>query len=608
MYRYVVFSWDAKEPKKTAAAQHLTRLLLSASSDWQRVIDRPGLRIFDAPHPGGARHAYVLPSDAGVVLGRLFKNDIESTDAPPEPVLDDAESRRLIESKGRHLVENYWGHYVAILQPPASAHCHVLRDPTGGLPCYMTQSAGVGIVLSDIEDCVHLSLVPFSIDWDHVTAFFQHVRLVTHTTGFKEVTMLYAGECVALAGDTVKERSFYWDPVDVCTRNTIEDPDQARSALGATVKHCINAWASNYDSIVHELSGGLDSSIIAACLASNSVLSRLLCFHYYTEMSEGDERSYARAVAHKVRSELVERRIPVSEKPLKELLSSTRYATPAMQEFDSPVDRAMQGLVKERRAGAVFTGRGGDNLFQERRTLFIAAEFAHRHGVRPRLFEIVQDTSKLTYRSAWAVLGCVINRGLLKRRYDAYKDYAEARPMLSDDARAALNPASYRHPWVTDAPVLPVSKLLHILSVVDCQTFNQMPCSYAEQIHPLISQPIIECCLQIPTYVLTHGGVPRKLIREAFETDVPKAVLRRQVKGFTTSYYSRLFSENAAFLREFLLDGLLVREGVLDRSALERLLSDRELIVGREIASIMCSVAAEKWLSNWGDVRQRTAA
>ena len=72
MYRYIAFSWNAKDPARTAAAQRLTRLLLSTAADWQSVLDVPGLRVFHAPHAGGACHAYVLKRDGGVVLGQLL--------------------------------------------------------------------------------------------------------------------------------------------------------------------------------------------------------------------------------------------------------------------------------------------------------------------------------------------------------------------------------------------------------------------------------------------------------------------------------------------------------------------------------------------------------
>ena len=607
MYRFVAFSWNSTDLARTAAARRLGRLLLSTSPNWQSVFDTPGLRVFHAPQAGGACHAYLLKRNAGVVLGKLFGGDPDEDRIPCDPAFDDKESNLLVQSQGRRLVERYWGHYVAFLRAADGERRFILRDPTGGLPCFLIKAAGVDVILSDMEDCVGLKLTPFSVDWDHLTAFFVHSRLITRSTGFKEVTQLYAGECAAIADDGQLTRSFYWNPVDVYEADTIEEPAVARAALRGIIRHCVNAWASCYDSIVHELSGGLDSSIVAACLAKASARTNVLCFHYFTEMSEGDERAYARAAAHGAGCELIESEARVSETTLESQLDPSRLATPAVLGFLPASELLKQRLVSERHAGAIFTGQGGDHLFQQEKNKHIAAEYAHRHGLQPQLFGVVADTSRLTSQSIWAIFSAAVSYGLLRRSFDPHTIF-RAPSILTEDARASVSTHAYTHPWVENASRLPASKISQVLDVVDCQPFYLRPCPNAEQIHPLISQPIIERCLQIPTYLLAHRGRTRGLVREAFEADVPTEIINRQSKGGTSSYFNRLLVANAPFLRESLLDGVLVRQGVLDRRELEKQLSERELILGNELHSILNAARAEKWLSTWADVRQRTAA
>jgi asparagine synthase (glutamine-hydrolysing) len=114
--------------------------------------------------------------------------------------------------------------------------------------------------------------------------------------------------------------------------------------------------------------------------------------------------------------------------------------------------------------------------------------------------------------------------------------------------------------------------------------------------------------LQIPTYVLAHRGKARGLFREAFAADVPAKIIHRYSKGGATSYVNRLLVENAQFLRELLLDGVLVREGILNRRVLEKELTEQKLVRGTELLPILNAVRTESWLRNWADVRQRTAA
>ncbi len=611
MYRYAALSWNSKDPTTTSAAQRLARLLLSSAADWKSALDAPGLRVFHAPQPDGARHAYVLKRGAGVVLGKLFGDALHENQNPSDPNFDDKESNLIVKSRGRRLVERYWGHYVAFLREPHGHRCLVLRDPTGGLPCFMMKAGEIDVILSDVEDCVRLNLGPFSPDWDHLTAFFQYsTELITRTTGLKEVSQLYAGEIAAITDNGDVNRAFYWNPVDVAEADTIEDPDKARAALGSVIRQCVNAWGSSYDNIVLELSGGLDSSIVAACLGHGSAHTNVIGFNFVIEGTDGDERAYARAAADGAGCELIEASCRVSETTLERQLDPARVVSPGVLGFIPESELLKQRLVRERRAGAVFTGQGGDHLFQSERTKLIAAEYAHRHGLRPQLFSVVADTSRLTKQSFWAVFGAAIRYGLFRRSFDPYAVFFDKPPpsILSDNAVASLDSKYCVHPWVEDACRLPANKVQQVFAVVDCQAFYVRPYRYAELIHPLISQPIIEHCLQIPSYVLAHRGKSRGLVREAFATDVPSKIIHRYSKGGSTTYFNRMMFGNLQYLHELLLDGILVREGLLNRNALEKELSEQQFVRGIELLPIVNAVRAEKWLRNWADVEQRSAA
>ncbi len=604
MYRFVALSWNSKDPAKTAEARRLTRCLRSSAREWQQVLTLPGLRVFHVRETGGARRAYILKRDAGVILGKLFSDDDTST----APTFDETESKLIVDSRGRRVTERYWGHYVAFLQMPHNGQRLVLRDPTGGLPCFMAKAAGVDLVFSNIEDGVQLGRKTFSVDWDHLTAFFRYSELNTRTTGSSDVTQLYAGECATITQSGALSRSFYWTPAEICKADPIENPDEARAALREVIQRCVRAWASSYGSIVQELSGGLDSSIVTACVNNAKSDADVLCFHFYTETIQGDERAYARAAARAAGYKLIESLSPVSECSLESLLDLSRVASPAVLGFLPPSELLRQRLVSERPAGAVFTGQGGDHLFQQESSPLIAADYAFRHGLRPGLLRAAADTSLMTKSSIWSVLSTAAIYGLLRRSSDPYSDYDKAPSILSADLRNEVNRDSYSHPWVEAADDLAPGKKLQIFNVVGCQTYYLRPCSYAELIHPLISQPIIECCLSIPSYVLTCGGRSRGLVRDAFAQDVPAEIIRRYSKGSTSSYFNRILARNAAFLRSFLLNGALVKNGVLDKHELERQLSDQELLRGDNVSSVLDAVRAEAWLSAWSGARKRVAA
>ncbi|MBE0547905.1 MAG: hypothetical protein IH627_09685 [Rubrivivax sp.] len=125
-----------------------------------------------------------------------------------------------------------------------------------------------------------------------------------------------------------------------------------------------------------------------------------------------------------------------------------------------------------------------------------------------------------------------------------------------------------------------------------------------ELVNPLLSQPLIELVLRIPTYVLTLGGRGRGLARRAFAQDLPPEIVSRRSKGGLQEQITTILARNLAFARQVLLDGELVRRGLIDRSRLERALSGGPGAVGRA-GEIHMYIGVEAWLQRWSASRRQ---
>lgn len=215
--------------------------------------------------------------------------------------------------------------------------------------------------------------------------------------------------------------------------------------------------------------------------------------------------------------------------------------------------------------------------------------------------------ARLTTKPISAVLASTIRYGLLRRSFDPYANF-RPHAFLSNGVDCDADQHEVVHPWVLDAGHLPQAKLEQILDLVDCLHFYTRRLDYADIVHPLISQPLIECCLRIPTYVLTSGGTDRALARKAFADALPPEIARRLTKGGTTGYHHNVLLQNLAFVREYLLEGLLVHEGVLDKRLIEAALSEAEIIRGEHRTSVYAALAAEAWLRHSGGAPESSTA
>jgi asparagine synthase (glutamine-hydrolysing) len=334
----------------------------------------------------------------------------------------------------------------------------------------------------------------------------------------------------------------------------------------------------------------------------------IICQNYFTEGAAGDERHYARKAADAAGVNLFETSLKTSDRRLVDAFESTGVATPVLLQMVSGSRLMRERLARTNHVGAIFSGQGGDHLFQQSKTPLIAADYAWLHGMKPRLRNIVVDTAHLTGKSIWAVVQCVIANGFLRHQPDPYAQIGQPL-ILSAAGREMLTPSCISQPWVDNAVDIPCGKRAAILSVIDTQNFYHSSCAYADVVHPLVSQPLMELCLQIPSYVLTYSGVDRALVRDAFRKSLPPEIATRTTKGCTTSYFHGLLVRDLPFLREYLLDGLLSKAGIVDTTFVEASLRESALVRdARLISPLLNAIRAEVWLRTWNIGSRQKAA
>lgn len=606
MLRYIALVWNPEVAEDNAVASRVSKRVEENLSGWTSTLDTSGLRVYHAGTNGGAQQVYPLHHKGGVVLGRLFRRDRTISSLAYENGFSKSESEALFRSRGGLLIERYWGSYVAILRESGRSNTLILRDPTGAVPCFITQFGGIHVVYSHVDDCDALQLIEGSVNWDHIAAYLWFDHLVTSETGLDDVRQVNAGERTEISSRGVTG-DYCWFPDRFCRAPVSEDRQQAGRALRSTIESCVSAWASPFRSILLELSGGLDSSIVLSCLSRADSSPGIVCENHLSQNAESDERVFAREAANASCVELIEALIPSIDQSFDCLFNPMRLATPAHTVFVPETHSAKVRLVKSRGIEAIFSGQGGDHFFQRSKNPHIAAEFARRHGLGGELLHVIEDTSRFTAKPIWSVMATAVLFGLFRRPADPY-DFVRPPTLASERTRDATNRKKIRHPWVDCASDLPGSKRQQIFHIIDSQVFRHMPeHNNAEVVHPLISQPIIELCLRIPSYVLTYNGIDRALVRDAFAGVVPANILARTTKGATTGYFINLLIRHVTVLREYLLGGLLVSEGVLDKCKTDDALSERSLVRdGSLLFPVLNAFRAEIWLRSWVSSDRRT--
>ncbi len=607
MFRYFALVWNVTDEQQSRTAESLDGRLRALR--WTQAFAARGLRVFCADAGSGTLRALSLAKDSGVVLGIAFERnrDIDD-DSPARRASFSARSAEaILASRGRWLIENCWGNYVALLHDASAGVVRVLKDPTGTLPCFMTRFEGVTVLFSHIGTCLDLGIRKFTVDRAYLRSRVLGFSGLEHEA-LEEVEQIRRGECIELdpaAQPVVRSRAFYWNPFSfVQAQGAMEHSRRAAASMHATVRSCTQALSAGHASLLHRLSGGLDSSIVAGCLSRASTLPRIACYTFFNPQGRSDERPWARLAAEHAGFAHLECPISPAEVGFAELVR-TRPATEPL----SLVGYLLRSTVEHRLAAdrsvtAVFTGDGGDSGFCSDSFAYAVTDYLRRHGPRLAALRLASEVALLTQRSTGAVLFSSTQRWLFGAKMS---DQLPALLMGSQLVSAQLRdgfamPKSYPHPWFNHlghAPWDVIRRLGVLVSTPEFYNVIDATRPEPEIVSPLYAQPAVELFLRIPIHVHAEGGRDRGLARRAFAREVPEAILQRLWKDRAPGFHSELLQRNLDLVRELFLDGVLVREGLLDRAAVEAALAPGPSKTEVLPVEIYRHLDVEIWARSW---------
>jgi asparagine synthase (glutamine-hydrolysing) len=436
-------------------------------------------------------------------------------------------------------------------------------------------------VFAHIGDCLELGLGPFTVDRAYLRARVLGLNDLERNA-LEQISQVHRGECVEIdptAQPAVRSRRFCWSPFAFIREEAaIDDPERAAVAVRATVRSCTQALSAGHPSLLHRLSGGLDSSIVAACLGRPFSPPRIACYTFCNPQGRSDERPWARLAAEHLGFEHIECPILPADVPLADLVR-TRPATEPLPLLGYLIRRTVdERLASERKATAVFTGDGGDSGFCSDSLPYAVTDYLRRHGPRLTAFRLASEVALRTEQSTWTVLLQAARRWLLGARMsDQLPALRMGSRLVSAPLREGLAmPHGYPHPWFSHLQHVPwdvLRRLGILVSTPEFYNVTDAALPEPEIVSPLYAQPAVELFLRIPIHVHAEGGRDRGLARRAFEREVPEPILRRLWKDRAPGFHSEVLERNLDLLRELFLDGVLVREGLLDRAAVEAALA-----------------------------------
>ena len=525
----------------------------------------------------------------GVVLGPVFQR---GASAPSSDLDCDLRPEAGVAEFATHLVREYWGAYLAILIDSACRGLSVLSDPSGLLPVYRAETERHVFLTSDPLLFAAAGMAPPSVSWSGLRAHLLRQDLRSSATCLAGVRELQPGALVPIA-EGADDGVPQWRPDDFMPRGPAPGFEDAATALRSCAIETISAWASLAGPVAVAASGGVDSSLICAALAEGG--HAFDCVTLATTDPSCDERAFVRALTDHLGVRCIAATYDAARvDPLRP--SSAGLARPSRKTFMQALDAALDDGRKELGAAAVFDGNGGDSLFCFVHSSAPVLDCLAAAGLRPALTAFI-DMCGVTGCDVVAMAGAVMRRA---RRGGSPSAWLPDLRLLSTalPADRALDPLM---PWL-DAHVGPhrgkrdhLSLLMHAQNHVHSLGGIAVP-----RLSPLLSQPMVELCISLPTWLWCSGGINRAPARAAFADVLPPAIRRRTSKAGPDSFIRSLLAVHQMPIRDLLLGGRLADHGLIDCDAVATALETDVLSGDAIVYRLLDLVEAETWARSWG--------
>ncbi len=407
-------------------------------------------------------------SDGGIVIGHLF----DSAGRPAPSRLCD----NLFDNERASIVDRYWGSYLAMVA--GATRFRLLRDPSGGLAVYHVTVGDTLYVTSAPHLLIDCSVIALELDWDIIGRSLSHHDVRGPGTALRGITELLPGWAITV-GEGAMPAGPVWDPWASASKNHHRD---AVSILDQALTKTLAAWGRVARRPLIEISGGLDSAIVAAGVAAVAPDAALISFA--PAPGDPDETCYALALADHLGLPLEILRPRVDDVDLTRSFGRD-LPRPNARAFVQAADLISLRHAQAIGADAFFSGGGGDDVFCYLRTILPAIDRLQADGVRAMLATCAQlaAMNHATVGDAlWKVARRLV-RGAARRPRDGPSDLRHPAP------------AGIRQTLMMSGSSIPPGKAAHVEAVLSIHNYleGHQRTAFAPILSPLLSQPIIEC-------------------------------------------------------------------------------------------------------------------
>ncbi|MGN7613704.1 XrtA/PEP-CTERM system amidotransferase [Magnetococcales bacterium HHB-1] len=512
------------------------------------------------------------------------------------------------EAWGYQCVEKFVGMFAFALWDRQQEILFLARDPLGIKPLYYGETTDGWLAFaSELKALETLDSLDRRQNIQALENYFALGYVPDPMTIYQGVEKLSPGRYLSYARNGERLKKTYWD-LDFTPRFT-DDFSQATDLFWQQFFQSVKAHSISDVPVGLFLSGGIDSSAVAAAISNIGLQDIDACTVRFSSNHDFDESSAASTVAKQF---ALQHRLEEAEPEQFDLLSSLASVYDEPFADDSALPTWLVCGLARKKVKVVLSGDGGDESFAgyRRYRLFMAEQ-----SVRARLplawrERIFSPLAKIYPKMDWAPQIFRAKTTFESLARDTVAGYFHAVSIIPDPLRERLyhsdfksQLAGYRaiETFRKIARSQPMDDTLSLVQYIDFKTFlagrvltkvDRASMAHGLEVRvPLLDHRLVSWIAGLPSSWKLHRGEGKYLFKQSLRDRLPPSILQRKKQGFSIPVTMWLRGPLKERLQQMLISEQLFDQRLFSRRMLREMV-DMHLSGRRDYGAALWAILA----------------
>jgi asparagine synthase (glutamine-hydrolysing) len=477
----------------------------------------------------------------------------------------------LYEDLGASLVHRIKGQFSFVIYDRARRLLLLARDRVGITPLHYTVVNGTFVFGSEIKALLAHPKVPREVDLTGLDQVIVLPGLVSPRTMFTGISSLPPGYLLVLAEGEMRIQQ-YWDldypPAESLAGQPGLGLEEHAARLEEALLRAVRLRMQADVPHAYYLSGGLDSSLVAAMAATLAPGLRPATFSAVFPGDRSSEQSFQRLVTDALGSVHTEISLTPADL-LTGLPEVVRHCECPLKESYNVASLQLSRAVRDSGAKVVLTGEGADELFAG----YVGYKYDQLRTARGRGRPLSEE--ELLRERLWGNPWLAYGRDLamLSRL---------RREVYSRQLGASLDSFSCLSQPLVDKDMLAGRHILHQRSYLDFKLRladhllgdhgdRMALANSVETRYPFLDEGVIECARNLPPDLALRDFEEKYLVKLVADGYVPAPIVAREKFAFQANASPDLIRLDQTWADSYLSPRRIRREGYFDPDAIKRL-------------------------------------